>query len=49
MTTSPDVLDLVRRWAAAEQDNDADALDGILDADFAGVGPLTYPAAQARR
>jgi ketosteroid isomerase-like protein len=42
MTTSPDVLDLVRRWAAAERDNDADALDGILDADFAGVGPVGF-------
>jgi ketosteroid isomerase-like protein len=42
MTASPDVLDLVRRWATAEQDNDADALDGILDADFAGVGPVGF-------
>jgi len=33
---APDgVLDLVRRWAA-EQQNDA----GLLAADFAGVGPL---------
>jgi uncharacterized protein (TIGR02246 family) len=42
VTTSPDVLDLVRRWAAAEQHNDADALDGILDDDFAGVGPVGF-------
>jgi uncharacterized protein (TIGR02246 family) len=42
MTASPDVLDLVRRWAAAERDNDAGALDGILDADFAGVGPVGF-------
>jgi uncharacterized protein (TIGR02246 family) len=42
MTESPDVLDLVRRWAAAERDNDAATLDGILDADFAGVGPVGF-------
>ncbi len=32
------VLDLVRRWAAAEQQNDA----GLLADDFAGVGPLGF-------
>jgi uncharacterized protein (TIGR02246 family) len=42
MTSSPEVLDLVRRWAAAERDNDAGALDGILDTDFAGVGPVGF-------
>ena len=51
MTASPDVLDLVRRWAAAERDNDAGALDGILDAHFANVhiGPLDDPAARTSR
>jgi ketosteroid isomerase-like protein len=39
---SPEVLDLVRSWAAAERDNDADALDGLLDRDFAGVGPVGF-------
>jgi ketosteroid isomerase-like protein len=30
MTASTDVLDLVERWAAAEQGNDAEALDMVL-------------------
>lgn len=42
MTTPDGVLDLVQRWAAAEQRNDAAALDGLLDRDFAGVGPLGF-------
>ncbi|MGH3240545.1 MAG: nuclear transport factor 2 family protein [Spirillospora sp.] len=37
-----EVLDLVRRWAAAEQNNDADALDEILDGEFTGVGPVGF-------
>ena len=42
MTATTDVLDLVGRWAAAEQDNDAGRLDGLLADDFVGVGPLGY-------
>jgi hypothetical protein len=30
MTARTDVLGLVGRWAAAEQDNDAEALDKLL-------------------
>lgn len=41
--TKPDgVLDLVQRWAAAEQDNDAGRLDGLLAGEFAGVGPFGF-------
>jgi ketosteroid isomerase-like protein len=42
MTATNDVLDLVRRWAAAEQENDAGSLDGLLADDFVGVGPLGF-------
>jgi uncharacterized protein (TIGR02246 family) len=42
MTTRTDVLDLVGRWAAAEQANDAEALDSLLAGDFVGVGPLGF-------
>jgi ketosteroid isomerase-like protein len=42
MTATNDVLDLVRRWAAAEQQNDAGQLDGLLADDFVGVGPLGF-------
>jgi ketosteroid isomerase-like protein len=42
MTAETDVLDVVRRWAAAERDNDAKALDGLLADDFVGVGPLGF-------
>jgi uncharacterized protein (TIGR02246 family) len=42
MSGTTDVLDLVRRWAAAEQDNDAQALAGLLADDFVGVGPLGF-------
>jgi hypothetical protein len=37
-----DVLDLVQRWAAAEQENDAGRLEGLLADDFVGVGPLGF-------
>jgi hypothetical protein len=41
--SAPDgVLDLVRRWCAAEQQNDDAALDGLLAGDFTGVGPLGF-------
>ncbi len=42
MTARTDVLDLVGRWAAAEQANDAEALDSLLAGDFVGVGPLGF-------
>ncbi|MCP2324609.1 ketosteroid isomerase-like protein [Hamadaea flava] len=36
------VLDLVQRWAAAEQRNDATALDQVLADGFVGVGPFGF-------
>ena len=36
MTASDDVLDLVQRWAAAEQQSDAGLLEGLLAEGFAG-------------
>ena len=42
MTATNDVLDLVGRWAAAEEKNDAGLLDGLLADDFVGVGPLGF-------
>jgi len=42
MTTPDGVLDLVQRWAAAEEKNDAGTLDGLLDGEFAGVGPFGF-------
>jgi ketosteroid isomerase-like protein len=46
MTTTgeypPDALDLVQRWAAAEQQNDAGLLGELLAGDFTGVGPLGF-------
>ena len=42
MTASDGVLDLVQRWAAAEQENDAGRLDGQLAGEFAGVGPFGF-------
>ena len=40
--SADDVLDLVRRWAAAEERMDADRLDGLLAEGFVGVGPLGF-------
>ena len=42
MNAQDGVLDLIRRWAAAEEQNDAGALDGLLAGDFAGVGPFGF-------
>jgi ketosteroid isomerase-like protein len=42
MTAQNGVLDLVQRWADAEQRNDAGALDGLLADGFAGVGPFGF-------
>ena len=42
MTAQDGVLDLIRRWAAAEEQNDAGALDGLLAGEFAGVGPFGF-------
>ena len=42
MSTSSDVVELLDRWAAAEQANDAAALETVLAADFAGVGPVGF-------
>jgi ketosteroid isomerase-like protein len=42
MTAPAGVLDLVQRWAAAEQQNDAGLLGELLAGDFAGVGPLGF-------
>jgi ketosteroid isomerase-like protein len=49
MTASDDVLDLVQRWAAAEQQNDAGLLEGLLAEDFAGVGPLGFVLTREQR
>jgi ketosteroid isomerase-like protein len=37
-----ELLDLVTSWAGAEETNDAGALNGLLAADFVGVGPLGF-------
>ncbi len=42
MTTQDGVLDVVRRWASAEQQNDAGILDRLLAGEFAGVGPFGF-------
>jgi ketosteroid isomerase-like protein len=39
---SNEVLELVHRWAAAEQANDAEQLDGVLAQNFVGVGPVGF-------
>jgi uncharacterized protein (TIGR02246 family) len=40
--THQQVRDLLQRLTTAERDGDADALAGLLDEDFAGVGPLGF-------
>ena len=40
MTAQNGVPDLVKGWAAAEERNDAGALDGLLADGLAGVGPF---------
>ncbi|MER6004610.1 nuclear transport factor 2 family protein [Nonomuraea angiospora] len=42
MSSQEQVLDLVRRWARAEFDGDADAFDDLLGDDFAGIGPVGF-------
>ena len=42
MKAQDGVLDLVQRWAAAEERNDAATLDGLLADGFAGVGPFGF-------
>src|SRR5262245_23468855 len=37
-----DVLDLVQRWASAEQHNDFGLLDELLTDGFVGVGPVGF-------
>ena len=48
MNATTDVLDLVQRWAAAEQGNDAQALEGLRADDFMGVGPAGFALARGR-
>ena len=42
MTAQNRVPDLVQGWAAAEERNDAGALDGLLADGFTGVGPFGF-------
>jgi hypothetical protein len=41
-----DVVDLVDRCAAAEHDADAATLEGLLTADFLGIGPRGFQLPQ---
>jgi ketosteroid isomerase-like protein len=42
ITTSQAILDLGRRWAAAEQRGDTDTLDGLVTGDFTLIGPFGF-------
>jgi hypothetical protein len=47
LVTTPDgVADLVKRWAATEERNDAGLLEGLLADDFCGVGPAGFVLAR---
>jgi uncharacterized protein (TIGR02246 family) len=37
-----EVLDLIQRWAKVELAGDADGYDGLLSADFTGIGPVGF-------
>jgi uncharacterized protein (TIGR02246 family) len=37
-----EVLDLVKRWSEVELAGDADAYEGLLTADFLGIGPVGF-------
>jgi hypothetical protein len=47
MTATTELLDLVQRWAAAEQDNDPGRLEEVLAEDFR-IGPLRPAGPPAR-
>lgn len=42
MSQETEILDLIDRWADAEQANDAERLDALLTGDFLGVGPVGF-------
>jgi hypothetical protein len=42
ITTSQAILDLGRRWAAAEQRGDTGTLDGLVTGDFTLIGPFGF-------
>jgi ketosteroid isomerase-like protein len=40
--STDEVVDLVRRWTAAEETGDPTALEPVLAVDFVGIGPLGF-------